>query len=262
MTFAIWGPWRRRSGSLGPAGLDGRGGRMGRAPCCVHPPDVHRASFTELDPVTAYRIFALREQVFVVEQDCVYADLDGRDLEPGAVHWWVEAEGDAGVLPARARRGRPRPDREGGHRRGPPRSRAGRGAAARSAGGDRRPTRPRSTPRPTCAGGTSASGSRCAARSSSRTASPTCRCSTREPGGRRPPQPPDRLPLVPLASFVLVWSSGYIAGPYGVDQMAPITLVAWRFGLAAVLAAALAWVLRGRPVCTSTWCCASGWSGS
>ena len=47
---------------------------------------------------------------------------------------------------------------------------------------------------------------------------------------------------------MLVWSSGYIAGPYGVDQMAPITLVAWRFGLAAVLAAALAWVLRGRPV--------------
>ncbi len=58
----------------------------------------------------------------------------------------------------------------------------------------------------------------------------------------------ERLPLVPLASFVLVWSSGYIAGPYGVDQMAPITLVAWRFGLAAVLAAALAWTLRGRPV--------------
>lgn len=63
-----------------------------------------------------------------------------------------------------------------------------------------------------------------------------------------PDPAPDRLPLVPLASFVLVWSSGYIAGPYGVDQMAPITLVAWRFALAAVLAAVLAWVLRGRPV--------------
>jgi len=56
-------------------------------------PDVHRARFGELDPVTAYRVFALREQVFVVEQDCVYADLDGRDLEPGTVHLWVEADG-------------------------------------------------------------------------------------------------------------------------------------------------------------------------
>ena len=55
--------------------------------------DVHRARFTELDPVTAYRIFALREQVFVVEQDCVYADLDGLDLEPGTLHLWVESEG-------------------------------------------------------------------------------------------------------------------------------------------------------------------------
>ena len=60
-------------------------------------------------------------------------------------------------------------------------------------------------------------------------------------------RPPDTLPLVPLGAFVLVWSSGYIAGPYGVDQVAPVTLVAWRFALAAVLAAALARVLRGRP---------------
>ncbi len=56
------------------------------------PPGVHRSRFAELDPVTAYRIFALREQVFVVEQDCVYADLDGRDLEPGTVHLWIEVE--------------------------------------------------------------------------------------------------------------------------------------------------------------------------
>jgi drug/metabolite transporter (DMT)-like permease len=61
------------------------------------------------------------------------------------------------------------------------------------------------------------------------------------------PPVPRNLPVVPLVGFVLVWSSGYIAGPYGVDQMAPITLVAWRFALAAALAAVLAWVLRGRP---------------
>ena len=59
----------------------------------LSPPDVHRADFSELDPVTAYRILALREQVFVVEQDCVYADLDGRDVEPTTVHLWVEVEG-------------------------------------------------------------------------------------------------------------------------------------------------------------------------
>ncbi|QIK65652.1 GNAT family N-acetyltransferase [Nocardioides sp. HDW12B] len=55
-------------------------------------PQVRRASYAELDPVTAYRILVLRERVFIVEQDCVYADLDGRDLEPGTVHLWIEAE--------------------------------------------------------------------------------------------------------------------------------------------------------------------------
>jgi drug/metabolite transporter (DMT)-like permease len=53
------------------------------------------------------------------------------------------------------------------------------------------------------------------------------------------------LPLVPAAAFVLVWSSGYIAGPYGVDGMAPLSLVAWRFILAAVIVAVLARALRG-----------------
>ena len=53
------------------------------------------------------------------------------------------------------------------------------------------------------------------------------------------------LPLVPAAGFVLVWSSGYIAGPYGVEAMSPLMLVALRFVLAAVLAWALARVLRG-----------------
>jgi drug/metabolite transporter (DMT)-like permease len=47
------------------------------------------------------------------------------------------------------------------------------------------------------------------------------------------------LPLVPAVAFVLVWSSGYIAGPYGVEAMSPLMLVAVRF----VLAAAVAWVL-------------------
>jgi drug/metabolite transporter (DMT)-like permease len=53
------------------------------------------------------------------------------------------------------------------------------------------------------------------------------------------------LPLVPAAAFVLVWSSGYIAGPYGVDGMRPLSLVAWRFILAAAIVAVLARALRG-----------------
>jgi drug/metabolite transporter (DMT)-like permease len=46
---------------------------------------------------------------------------------------------------------------------------------------------------------------------------------------------------------VLVWSSGYIAGPYGVAAVSPLSLVAGRFVLAAVLAGLLAWALR-RPL--------------
>ena len=55
--------------------------------------DVHAAGITEMDPTTLYRILALRSDVFVVEQDCVYLDLDGRDLEPDARQLWVERDG-------------------------------------------------------------------------------------------------------------------------------------------------------------------------
>ncbi|MET0999532.1 MAG: DMT family transporter [Marmoricola sp.] len=53
------------------------------------------------------------------------------------------------------------------------------------------------------------------------------------------------LPLLPAAGFVLVWSSGYIAGPYGVEAMSPLMLVAVRFVLAALVAWVLARALRG-----------------
>lgn len=56
--------------------------------------DVHDATLAELDPETLYRILALRSAVFVVEQDCVYLDPDGRDLEPGARQLWIEQDGD------------------------------------------------------------------------------------------------------------------------------------------------------------------------
>ena len=56
-------------------------------------PDVRTAGFADLDPLTAYRLWALRSEVFVVEQDCPYLDLDGRDLEPLTRHLWVEEDG-------------------------------------------------------------------------------------------------------------------------------------------------------------------------
>lgn len=51
---------------------------------------VRVAALTELDPVTLYEILRLRVDVFVVEQDCPYPELDGRDCEPGARQLWIE----------------------------------------------------------------------------------------------------------------------------------------------------------------------------
>ena len=42
--------------------------------------------FTAMDPPTAYAVWRLRQDVFVVEQQCPYPDLDGRDDEPGTRH--------------------------------------------------------------------------------------------------------------------------------------------------------------------------------
>jgi ElaA protein len=42
--------------------------------------------FDGLDARAAYDVWRLRQQVFVVEQECPYPDLDGRDPEPGTRH--------------------------------------------------------------------------------------------------------------------------------------------------------------------------------
>jgi ElaA protein len=54
--------------------------------------EIRVATFPELDPRTAYLLWQLREAVFVVEQDCPYPELDGRDLEPATRHLWSEAD--------------------------------------------------------------------------------------------------------------------------------------------------------------------------
>ncbi|EON25578.1 MULTISPECIES: GNAT family N-acetyltransferase [Nocardioides] len=43
-------------------------------------------TFDELDSRAAYALWRLRQQVFVVEQQSPYPDLDGRDLEPATRH--------------------------------------------------------------------------------------------------------------------------------------------------------------------------------
>lgn len=54
--------------------------------------EVRAAGVDELAPRQLHELLRLRVDVFVVEQDCAYPELDGRDIEPGAVHLWVEGE--------------------------------------------------------------------------------------------------------------------------------------------------------------------------
>jgi ElaA protein len=58
-------------------------------------PAVHAAHAETLPPRTLYRILALRVDVFVVEQQCRYRELDGRDLEEGSRQLWItDSSGD------------------------------------------------------------------------------------------------------------------------------------------------------------------------
>ncbi|WP_436527174.1 GNAT family N-acetyltransferase [Actinoplanes sp. HUAS TT8] len=54
----------------------------------VHDDEFRAASFRDLPAATLYDILRLRSDVFVVEQECPYPDLDGRDTEPGTRHLW------------------------------------------------------------------------------------------------------------------------------------------------------------------------------
>ena len=56
--------------------------------------ELRLAAPSDLDARTLYRILQLRVDVFVVEQQCPYRELDGRDLEPGT-RWVWATDGDA-----------------------------------------------------------------------------------------------------------------------------------------------------------------------
>jgi len=51
--------------------------------------DLHVARFADLDTPTVYALIRLRVDVFVVEQECPYPELDGRDLEVDTRHVWI-----------------------------------------------------------------------------------------------------------------------------------------------------------------------------
>ena len=59
-------------------------------------PPIRQARFAELTPAELYGLLRLRVDVFVVEQNCPYPELDGRDAEPGTMHLWIadDATGD------------------------------------------------------------------------------------------------------------------------------------------------------------------------
>lgn len=59
---------------------------------------LHIKTFKQLTVDELYELLRVRTEVFVVEQDCVYQDMDGDDIE--AIHVWL-TEGDKVVALAR-----------------------------------------------------------------------------------------------------------------------------------------------------------------
>ncbi|GAA2662291.1 MULTISPECIES: GNAT family N-acetyltransferase [Actinosynnema] len=59
-----------------------------------HPATLRRQWAADLTATQLYALLKLRVDVFVVEQNCPYPELDGRDLEPGTRHLWLEEDGE------------------------------------------------------------------------------------------------------------------------------------------------------------------------
>ncbi|WP_018811648.1 GNAT family N-acetyltransferase [Salinispora pacifica] len=55
--------------------------------------ELRTASFADLSARAFHDLLRLRVDVFVVEQECPYPELDGRDVEPGTRHLWLEQAG-------------------------------------------------------------------------------------------------------------------------------------------------------------------------
>lgn len=57
------------------------------------PITLHHALLDEVPPRALYGMLQVRSAAFVVEQQCIYLDLDGKDLAEGCVLWWHERGG-------------------------------------------------------------------------------------------------------------------------------------------------------------------------
>ncbi|MGC4990924.1 GNAT family N-acetyltransferase [Nocardia salmonicida] len=60
--------------------------------------ELRRSWAADLDAATLYRLLRLRVDVFVVEQECAYPELDGRDLLPTTRHLWLDDGSVLGTL--------------------------------------------------------------------------------------------------------------------------------------------------------------------
>ncbi len=56
-------------------------------------PILRTRRFADLDVATLYALLQLRVAVFVVEQECAYQELDGRDTDPQTWHLWLDRAG-------------------------------------------------------------------------------------------------------------------------------------------------------------------------
>lgn len=59
-------------------------------------PQLHKKSFSQLTIDELYELLRVRSEVFVVEQNCVYQDLDGDDQQ--SVHLWLTVVGKVVAL--------------------------------------------------------------------------------------------------------------------------------------------------------------------
>lgn len=55
-------------------------------------PSVHSGTIDELSARQLYDLLRLRVDVFIVEQGCPYAELDGLDLNTGTTHFWIAGD--------------------------------------------------------------------------------------------------------------------------------------------------------------------------
>ena len=60
-------------------------------------PILHKKLFQELTVDELYELLRVRSEVFVVEQNCVYQDLDGDDQK--SIHLWLTVAGKGVPLP-------------------------------------------------------------------------------------------------------------------------------------------------------------------